>query len=48
MNVTTVFMGAIAWPFLCHAQSSMGHAIVRSCDCFGLFVNNGVIILSED
>jgi hypothetical protein len=48
MNLTTVVMGAIAWPLLCHAESSMVHAIVRSCDCFGLFVNNGVINLYED
>ncbi len=47
MNVTTVVMGAIAWPFLCHAEFSMVHAIVRSCDCFGLLVKNGVINLSE-
>jgi hypothetical protein len=48
MNVTTVVMGAIAWLFLCHAESSMVHAIVKSCDCFGLLVNDGVINLSED
>jgi hypothetical protein len=48
MNVTTVVMGAITWPFLCHAESSMVHAIDRSCDCFGLLVNNGVINMSED
>ncbi len=47
MNVTTLVMGAIAWPLLCHAESLMVHAIVRSCDCFGLSVNNGVINLSE-